>query len=211
MVTDRVERFTKSGLRLASGQDVVADTIVTATGLELMDLSGVRLDVDGMPVEPAECFTYKGMMLSGVPNLVQTFGYINASWTLRADLIARYVCRLLKRLDRKGMRQCTPRLRPEDDDMPALPWVRDFSPGYIRRALDRLPKQGDRPPWINPQDYARERKSIAGAPLEDGVLNFDNPLPVPDYASQNRRTSASRSYAIRRSASSVNTGRSGTV
>ena len=142
---------------------------------------------------------------------MQTFGYINASWTLRADLIARYVCRLLKRMDAKGMRQCTPRLRPEDRNMPARPWVHDFSPGYFRRAMDRLPKQGDRPPWINPQDYARERKSIASAPLEDGVLSFDNPHPTPDYANQSRRTSASRSYAMRRSASSVSTGRSGTV
>lgn len=211
MATDRIERFTAAGVRLASGHEVKADTVVTATGLELVSLSGVRLDVDGKSVDPADCFTYKGMMLSGVPNLVQTFGYINASWTLRADLIARYVCRLLKRMDAKGMRQCTPRLRTEDRDMPALPWVHDFSPGYFRRAMDRLPKQGDRAPWINPQDYAGERKSIARAPLEDGVLGLDNPLPAPDYANQNPRTSASRSYAMRRSASSVNTGRSGTV
>ncbi|MCY4013442.1 MAG: NAD(P)/FAD-dependent oxidoreductase [Gammaproteobacteria bacterium] len=211
VVTEQIERFTAAGVRLASGHEVKADTVVTATGLELVSLSGVRLDVDGKAVDPADCFTYKGMMLSGVPNLVQTFGYINASWTLRADLIAHYVCRLLKRMDAKGMRQCTPRLRPEDSDMPALPWVHDFSPGYFLRALDRFPKQGDRPPWINPQDYARERKSIASAPLEDGVLSFDSPLPAPDYANQNRRTSESRSYAMRRSASSVNTGRSGTV
>ena len=211
MVTDRIERFTTAGLGLASGRELAADTVVTATGLELLPICGVRLEVDGEPVDPAECFTYKGMMLSGVPNLVQTFGYINASWTLRADLIARYVCRLLKGMDAKGMRQCTPRLRPGDRDMAALPWVRGFSPGYFRRALQRLPKQGDRAPWVNPQDYARERKSIATAPLEDGVLTLDNPHPAQDYANQNRRTSASRSYAIRRSASSVNTGRSGTV
>ena len=211
MVTDRIERFTAAGVRLASGHEIPADTVVTATGLELKGLSGVQLEVDGKVVDPADCFTYKGMMLSGIPNLVQTFGYINASWTLRSDLIAHFVCRLLKRMDAKGMRQCTPRLRTEDQDMPALPWVRDFSPGYFRRAMDRLPKQGDRPPWINPQDYARERKSIAADPLEDGVLSFDNPLPAPDYANQKRRTSASRSFAIRRSASSANTGRSGTV
>ena len=211
MVTDRIERFTRTGLHLASGREVAADIVVTATGLELHAFGGVRLQVDGRTVDPADTYTYKGMMLADVPNLAQTFGYVNASWTLRADLIARYVCRLLKRMDARGMRQCTPRLRPGDRDMPAAPWVRDFSPGYFRRAMDRLPKQGDRAPWINPQAYGRERRSVVAAPLEDGVLTLEDPVPAERYSNQKRRTSPSRSLTTRRSASSVNTGRSGTV
>ena len=112
------------------------------------------------------------------PNLAAAFGYINASWTLRADLISEYVCRLINHMDATGTRQVTPRLREEDRDMPALPWIQDFSAGYMQRAMHLMPKQSDREPWINPQNYRRDRKMFRTGELEDGVLAFDNPAPA---------------------------------
>ena len=153
IVTDQIERFTETGIALESGKDLDADIIVTATGLNLVVLGEMQFVVDGAPVDFAETWTYKGMMYSGVPNLVSTFGYINASWTLRADLTSEYVCRLLNHMDETGTRQVTPRLRESDRDMPARPWIDDFSSGYMQRVMHRFPKQGDREPWINPQNY----------------------------------------------------------
>ena len=115
------------------------------------------------------------MMYSGVPNLVCTFGYINASWTLRADLTSEYVCRLINRMDETGTRQVTPRLRATDTDMPARPWIDKFTSGYMQRVMHRFPKQGDREPWINPQNYTRDKRMIRHGSLEDGALIFDNP------------------------------------
>jgi cation diffusion facilitator CzcD-associated flavoprotein CzcO len=177
VVTDRVERFTPTGLKLASGADVPADIIVTATGLEIQVLNGMTLAVDGRPVSLPDTFSYKGMMYSDVPNLVQTFGYINASWTLRADLTAEFVCRLLNRMAARGLRQATPRIGPADRDMEARPWIEGFSAGYVQRALPFMPKQGDRGPWRHTQDYAKDKAMIRGAPIEDGVLELSNPLP----------------------------------
>jgi len=152
-----------------------ADIIVTATGLELVLLSCVDFSVDDEQVNFPDTFTYKGMMYSGVPNMVQTFGYINASWTLRADLTAEYVCRLLNRMDELGMRQCTARLRDEDRDMEARPWIDGFSAGYIQRIMPLFPKQGDHLPWLNTQNFSLDKKIIRRAPLEDGALQFTNP------------------------------------
>jgi cation diffusion facilitator CzcD-associated flavoprotein CzcO len=179
VVTDQIEGFTETGLALASGRTLEADIIVTATGLNLVVLSGVTVSVDGRPVDLAETFSYKGMMFSDVPNLVQSFGYVNASWTLRADLTCEYVCRLVNRMDELGVRQCTPRMRDEDRNMVARPWIDDFSAGYMRRVMDRFPKQGDRAPWLNTQNYAADRKMIRKAALEDGTLVFDNPARDP--------------------------------
>jgi len=178
IVTDTIERFTESGIALASGTELDADIIVTATGLNLVVLGEMQFGVDGAAVDFAQTWTYKGMMYSDVPNLVCTFGYINASWTLRADLTAEYVCRLLNHMDKRGMRQVTPRLREMDRDMPARPWIDSFSSGYMQRMMHRFPKQGDHEPWINPQNYGRDRKMIRLGPLEDGALVFDNPKPV---------------------------------
>jgi cation diffusion facilitator CzcD-associated flavoprotein CzcO len=172
VVTDKIDRVTKKGIRLASGESLDADIIVVATGLELEQLGGAQLEVDGKPVHFSDTYTYKGRMYSGVPNLVQTFGYINASWTLRADLTAEYTCRVLNRMDELGVRQVTPRLRPEDAGMPARPWIQDFSSGYMQRKMHLFPKQGDRAPWRNPQRYAADRKMVRKAPLEDGALVF---------------------------------------
>ena len=174
VATDRIERFTECGIKLASGRELAADIIVTATGLKLAVMGGVTFTVDGKRVNFPDTTIYKGMMFSDVPNLVQTFGYVNASWTLRADLTARYTCRLLNRMAVLGARQCTPRLGEQDRDMPRRPWIDDFSSGYLQRSLHLLPKQGDRDPWRHTQDYATDKKLTRG-PIEDGVLVLDNP------------------------------------
>ena len=174
VVTDQIERFTETGIKLKSGQALDADIVVTATGLNLVVLGEMKFSVDGAPVDFGKTWTYKGMMYSGVPNLVSTFGYINASWTLRADLTSEYVCRVLNHMDETGARQVTPRLREDDQTMPARPWIQDFTSGYMQRMMDKFPRQGDREPWINPQNYSRDKKMIRQGALEDGVLTFDN-------------------------------------
>ena len=172
VVTDQIETFTESGIRLQSGEELDADIIITATGLDLLVLGGVQFVVDGEPVDFARTVSYKGIMFSGVPNLVSTFGYINASWTLRADLTAEYFCRLVNHMDAGAYRQCTARLRSEDRAMQMQPWITGFSPGYMQRALDRLPKQGDREPWINPQNYRADKAMFREGAIDDGVLVF---------------------------------------
>ncbi len=176
VVTDRIDTFTETGIQLDSGVHLDADIIVAATGLELHVLADVRFEVDGEPVNFADTYTYQGVMNAGVPNMISTFGYINASWTLRSDLIAQFACRVINHMDARGYRQCTPVLRGEDRDMPRRPWISGFSPGYLRRVLPDLPKQGDRRPWTNPQNYELERKRFLDEPLEDGVLTFSKPL-----------------------------------
>ncbi|OGI68771.1 MAG: FAD-containing monooxygenase EthA [Candidatus Muproteobacteria bacterium RBG_16_60_9] len=178
VVTDQIDSFSENGIRLTSGQELPADIIVTATGLDLVVLGGAQFAVDGKPVNFPETYSYKGMMYSDVPNLVSTFGYINASWTLRADLTAEYVCRLINHMDERGTRRCTPRLREQDRNMPARRWIDGFSSGYMQRVMHLFPKQGDREPWINPQNYGRDKKMIRHGAIEDGVLIFDNPAPA---------------------------------
>lgn len=175
VVTDEIERFTEKGILLKSGQELDADIIVTATGLNMEVLGGIQFAVDGKTVHFPDTYTYKGMMYSGVPNLITTFGYINASWTLRADLTAEFTCRVINQMDERGVRQVTPRLRKEDQNMPALPWIQNFTSGYMERAMHLFPKQGDREPWINPQNYRRDKKMIRHGVLEDGALIFHNP------------------------------------
>ena len=172
IATDTIDTFTEKGILLESGEELEADIIVTATGLDLVVLGGVEFVVDGVPVDFSKTLTYKGLMSSGVPNLVSTFGYINASWTLRADLVAEWFCRLVNHMDQIGARQVTP--VPGAEDKPANPYIIGFSSGYIQRVLDRLPKQSDHAPWSNPQDYRRDRKMFREADLDDGVLVFGN-------------------------------------
>jgi len=187
VVTDRIDRFTETGIRLESGRELAADIIVTATGLDLVVLGGAKICVDGEPVDFADTFTWKGVMFSGVPNLVSTFGYVNASWTLRADLIAEFSCRLMTYMDEHGYRVCTPRLRDSDRGMPPRPWVEGFSPGYLERVARDLPKQGDREPWLNLQDYRLDRKRFLKEGFDDGALCFDR----ESFAEQDRRQRAS--------------------
>ncbi len=174
VVTDEIDCFTESGIQTKSGEKVEADIVVSATGLSLQVLGGVQFTVDGKPVEWNETWTYKGMMNSDVPNMIQSFGYINASWTLRADLTSEYVCRLLNRMDELGVDRCVPRLREEDRNMAARPWIDDFTPGYMQRKMHLFPKQGDHSPWRNTQNYTLDKKMIRNAPLEDGALIFES-------------------------------------
>ena len=176
VVTDHIDTFTETGILLESGEHLDADIIVTATGLNMVTLGEVDFVVDGESVDFAQTVAYKGFAYSDVPNLASTFGYVNASWTLRADLIARYVCRLLNHMDETGTQICTPRLRASDASMKLRPLLDDLTSGYMRRAADRYPKQGDREPWINPQDYAKDKKMFRKAPVDDGVMLFTTGL-----------------------------------
>ena len=172
VVTDHIDTFTENGILLKSGNSLDADIIVTATGLNLEVMGGIDFIVDGQAVDFAETITYKGLMCSDVPNMVVTFGYINASWTLGVDLTAEYVCRLLNHMDEANMRQCTPRLQ-DADNMTTQPWVTNFSSGYMQRSMHLMPKQGESKPWINTQNYWQDKKFITRAPIEDGVLVFE--------------------------------------
>jgi len=169
VVTDHIETFTETGLRLKSGAELAADLVVTATGLALIPLGGVKLTVDGRAVEPSQTFIYKGMMYSDVPNLASVFGYTNASWTLKADLVCEYVCRLLNLMDRKGYRYCMP--HNSDPALEAEPWV-DFSSGYIQRALKHQPKQGSKRPWKLYQNYVLDLTSLRFGALRDQSMTF---------------------------------------
>jgi cation diffusion facilitator CzcD-associated flavoprotein CzcO len=179
VVTGHIECFVADGIRLTSGQTLKADIIVSATGIELCGLGDIPFTIDGSPVNLPDTWTYRGIMLSDMPNLAWTFGYIRSSWTLRSDLISHYVCRLLHYMDAANVRQCTPRLRPDDRAMQARPFIdsADFAPGYMRRGTGRLPKQGDHEPWTNCQNYYVEKTDLPAARFDDGVLQFDNPEP----------------------------------
>lgn len=172
MVTDHIESFTEQGIQLVSGQTLEADIIVTATGLNLQVLGGAVFSKNGQPISFADTWAYKGLMFSGVPNMVFTFGYINASWTLRADLTAEFFCRLISEMDRREAHVCVPELRVSDANMPARPFIDDFSAGYMQRMMHYFPKQGDREPWLNSQNYGMDRKMLREGTLEDGVLQF---------------------------------------
>ena len=172
VVTDHITSFTETGIQLASGEHLDADIIVTATGLELVTLGEMDFFVDGNQVDFAKTWTYKGFAYSDIPNMASTFGYINASWTLRSDLTAEYVCRLLNHMRKKGVAQCTPRLRDQDGSMKERPWIDGFSSGYMQRMMHRMPRQGDHEPWINPQNYRRDKKMFKHSPIDDGVMQF---------------------------------------
>jgi len=172
VVTDHITSFTETGIQLASGEHLDVDIIITATGLELVTLGEMDFFVDGNQVDFAKTWTYKGFAYSDIPNLASTFGYINASWTLRSDLTAEYVCRLLNHMRKLGVAQCTPRLREQDHNMKERPWIDGFSSGYMQRMMHRMPRQGDHEPWINPQNYRRDKKMFKHSPIDDGVMQF---------------------------------------
>lgn len=176
VVTDHIECVDENGIRLTSGKRLDADIIVTATGLNLVTLGKVSFVVDGDAVDFASTWSYKGCSYSDVPNLASSFGYINASWTLRADLTCEYVCRLLNHMEKTGTTQCTPRLRPDDLTMQPRPWIDNFSAGYMERVMNQFPRQGDREPWINPQNYKRDKKLFRESPVDDGVMMFSRAL-----------------------------------
>ncbi len=179
VVTDHVDTFDATGIVTKSGEHLDADIIVTATGLELLALGGVSPVVDGAQIDLAETFTYKGFMYSGVPNLGTTFGYINASWTLRADLVARYVCRLINKMIEHGSARALPVVA--DPDMPRRPYIDDFPAGYMQRNIALYPKQGDRDPWTASQSYKHDKKVLLGpgVDVDDGVIEFSSPVREP--------------------------------
>ena len=165
VATGAIERFTPGGLRLATGEEVPADLVVTATGLSMKLGGGIVLAVDGAPVNLTEHFIYKGMMLSGVPNLFVAFGYVNASWTLRSDLTARSVCRLLNRMAKSGSATLVARVDGELERRPVI----DFSSGYVTRAQGLLPSQGHRQPWLVPQNYVRDSLAMAVRRIDEAL------------------------------------------
>jgi cation diffusion facilitator CzcD-associated flavoprotein CzcO len=169
VVTDELETFTEAGLKLHSGREIEADLVVTATGLNLQVLGGAEIDIGGRPVNPATTISYKGVLYSDIPNLASVFGYTNASWTLKADVICSYVCRLLNHMEQHGYRQCTPRIT--DPTLQRLPPV-DFTSGYFQRAMDKLPRQGSHEPWRIYQNYVRDLIALRFARVDDGVLEF---------------------------------------
>jgi cation diffusion facilitator CzcD-associated flavoprotein CzcO len=176
VVTDHIEGFTEDGIRLASGRELKADIVVTATGLNLQVMNGLSITVDGRRIEPSKTLSYKGMMYEGVPNLASAFGYTNASWTLKCDLTCEYVTRVLNHMRKTGLRQATP--VNDDPAMGTAPWL-DFTSGYVQRAMDQFPKQGAKAPWKLHQNYALDLMSLRYAKLEDGVLRFTNPQSEP--------------------------------
>ena len=169
IVTDRIETFTEDGIRLASGEALEADIVVTATGLDVKLLGGIEMSVDGTSVNVAERIAYKGMMLSDVPNLFLSFGYTNASWTLKCDLTSRYVCRVLNHMDRHGSQVCVPSLPA--GGMERRPLI-DFTSGYVQRASAVLPAQGSRRPWRVHQNYIRDLFAMNFSRVADNVMEF---------------------------------------
>jgi len=174
VVTDEIERFTRKGVQLKSGKELEADIIVTATGFHLCVLGDIAFVIDGKRLNFGDTITYRGMMFTGVPNMVWVFGYFRASWTLRADLVGDFVCRLLKHMRQKGARKVEVALRPEDKDMPILPWIdeENFNPGYMQRGMHLLPKRGDKPEWAHTQDYWSEKDAFPATDLDDAAFVY---------------------------------------
>lgn len=168
ILTDTIETFTPTGIRITSGEEIEADLIVTATGLRLKIFGGMDLCVDGEPAVMSELMTYKALMLSGIPNFAYTLGYTNASWTLKADLVSQYVVRLLAHMDARGLRSVVPVRDPGVGERPFL----DLASGYVLRALEDLPRQGDRAPWMLKQNYLSDLRAIRSGRIDDDVLEF---------------------------------------
>jgi cation diffusion facilitator CzcD-associated flavoprotein CzcO len=187
IVTDHIETFTETRIRLKSGEHLTADLVIPATGLQMLLAGGAQFVVDGEAYTPNENYTYRGMMLSGLPNMALAFGYTNASWTLKVDLTCERVCRLLNHMDKTGADFCTPTPPSDIEPLPLL----SFSSGYVQRALPELPKQGSKPPWRTYQNYVQDMMTIRFGRIEDGHLKFAKakpaearPLPAPESAAE---------------------------
>lgn len=167
VVTEQIDRFTEKGILLKSGEELEADIIITATGFDLSVLGGIPFEVDGEAVDFSQTVTYRGMMFTGVPNMVWVFGYFRASWTLRVDLVGDFVCRLLNHMDETGTQEVQVGLRERDKDMEILPWMDadNFNPGYLMRSMHLMPKRGANPEWQHSQDYWREREELPAVDL----------------------------------------------
>jgi len=174
VVTDEIDRFTATGILLKSGETLEADIIVTATGFNLSALGDIAFVIDGKALDFGDTVTYRGMMFTGVPNLAWVFGYFRASWTLRTDMVADFVCRLLKHMKEKGAAKVEVALRPEDHNMPLLPWIdaENFNPGYMIRNMHLLPRRGDKPEWQHSQDYWTEKDQFPAIDLDDKAFVY---------------------------------------
>ena len=170
VATGEIAHFTETGIMLSSGRELPADIVVTATGFDLSVLGDINFAIDGRPLDFAETITYRGMLFTGVPNLLWVFGYFRSAWTLRADLLADFVCRLLAHMERRGARRVEVRLRPEDEGMALLPWfdLDDFNPGYAQRSVHLLPRSGAKPEWQHSQDFWRDKDEFP-------VIDLDGP------------------------------------
>ena len=175
VVTDEIDRFTGEGILLKSGETLKADIIVTATGFNLNVLGDIAFEIDGKPLDFAETVTYRGMMFTDIPNMAWVFGYFRASWTLRTDLVADFVCRMLSHMKQKGARKVVPALRPQEDDMPLHSWIdpENFNPGYLMRDMHLLPRRGDKPEWQHSQDYWAEKDEFPAIDLDDPAFVYD--------------------------------------
>jgi cation diffusion facilitator CzcD-associated flavoprotein CzcO len=175
VVTDEIDRFTGEGILLKSGETLKADIIVTATGFNLNVLGDIAFEIDGKPLDFAETVTYRGMMFTDIPNMAWVFGYFRASWTLRTDLVADFVCRMLSHIKQKGARKVVPALRPQEDNMPLHSWIdpENFNPGYLMRDMHLLPKRGDKPEWQHSQDYWAEKDEFPAIDLDDPAFVYD--------------------------------------
>jgi monooxygenase len=176
IVTDRIETFTENGIKLHSGSELEADIVVTATGLNLLALGGVSYSVDGRPVRLSDTITYKGMMLTGMPNFLYAIGYINASWTLKVDLVCKHFCRLLTLMDERDYAYCVP--EPPDPAAPTRPLL-NFGAGYVLRSMHEFPKQGVTAPWELNMDYLRDRKVLLEGPVGDHMRFAHKPTKAP--------------------------------
>jgi len=174
VVTDHIDRFTERGILTRSGELLEADIIITATGFNLSVMGDIAFDVDGEPVDFGKTYTYRGLMISGVPNMSFMFGYLRTSWTMRVDLACDYVCRLLNHMDEKGASVCTPTLRAQDQDMQPLPWIdeEEFNPGYMQRSKHLMPKRGDHEPWTFSADYYTEKDQLPLVDLDESALVY---------------------------------------
>jgi cation diffusion facilitator CzcD-associated flavoprotein CzcO len=177
IVTDRIAGFDETGIELESGERLDADVVITATGLNLLFLGGMKLTIDGEELDPGKAIAYKGMMLGGVPNLIFTIGYTNASWTLKADLVAEYACRLINKMATEGQEIAVPRL--EDPTVTPEPLL-DFNSGYVLRSIEQLPKQGSKEPWKLRQNYPVDLRSLRYGEIEDGALVLSRLVAKPE-------------------------------
>ena len=173
IVTDEIDTFTETGVRLASGEEIDADIVVSATGLEVQLLGGITAEVDGVPVDATERMTYKAIMVDGVPNFALVFGYVNVSWTRKVDLVGHYLNQLFSHMDRIGRRVVTP--RGDDEPVSDEPFV-GLSSGYVTRTMDRMPRQGARAPWRNTQNLLLDWLALRLLPVDDGHLEFSHPV-----------------------------------
>ena len=175
VVTDHIETFTEDGILLQSGIELKADIIITATGFNMSAMGDVVFNVGGRTVDFSKTWGHRTIQFSDIPNMAWVFGYLRASWTLRADLVSGYVCRLLNYMEKHGYSKVTPRLRDQDKQMEPLPFIteQNFNAGYIMRKIHLMPRQGDKEPWVHKQDYFSEKNTIPAADLEDGTLIYE--------------------------------------